>query len=165
MAIDIGLLIGGPLTDIKLGAAGSEVSLGPTLAGLAARKEVGAFREFRTQQSKGILKKEEASGVRYVVSTVLAHVTMDNLRIAMNQIAANLSGSTLTVDEDEQGVLSLVCTGPGPNGLVRTLEFHKVISIATGDVQNIDQDAQQGVPVEFEVLQDASTLKWFTVRN
>ena len=160
--ITTGNLIGGPLTDLKIGTDGAEVSVGGTLAPLTYRKEV-TFREFRTQQTVGVVKKEEAT-VRYFISTVLAEVTLENLRIALNQAASNLSASTLTVDEDDLGEVSLLAEGPGPNSQTRTLDFPKVVSMATGDV-TVAQDGQQGISVEWEVVQDASTGAWFTVLN
>ena len=161
--VTAGSLIGGPLTDLKIGVDASEVSVGPTLAPLRWRKET-TWIDYRVEQKRGIIKKEEAT-TRYYISTVVAHATLENLRIALNQIAANLSGSTLTVDEDVLGQQSLLAEGPGPSGLTRTLDFPIVVSMATGDIVTIEQSGQQGFPVEFEVLQNPSTGAWFTVLN
>lgn len=154
MPVTRGNLISGPATDFKIGADGAEVDVGGTLGPVGFRKEV-IHQEDRADQRKGVMNKNE-DDVRYFVIATFAEITLENLRIGLNQASGNLSGSTLTFDEDENGEKSIVFTGKkNSSGGTRTYDF-PVCVVHSIEPVTYGRQNQQALAIEFEVLQDAS---------
>ena len=159
--ITTGNLLGGPATDVKYGADASEVTLGGTLGPVIIRKEV-TLLEYMTQQTKGVLKMEEIT-VRWFVSTILAEITLENIQASYNQVQGNIAGGVLTFDEDELGEQSLIVEGP-TIATSRTFDAPKVYPVRVGD-HVIAQDGQQGIEVEWQLIQNNTTKAWFTITD
>lgn len=162
MATTRGNFIVGAATDFKVGASGSEASVGATMAPVEWEEDEETV-EVEAEQHLGVLG-EVTSKKRYTVRTTLAEPTLENLRIALNQAASNLVTGTLTVDEDENGEVSVVFTGPAnlAGTVVRTVTL-PICKVKLAGAVGYAKGAQQGIPIEVKAYQNPSTGKWFAV--
>lgn len=136
------------------------VDLGGTTGGVTVSMS-RTFYDVEADQAIGILKRQE-TGRTMKVSTTLLEATLSNLALAWGYGA-----DAVTVDEvsgkttfnignvTEIPYKRLRFIGPGPEGQERTYDVHKVASVGDGS-HDLRKESETGIPVEFEVLYDAS---------
>jgi hypothetical protein len=97
---------------------------------------------------------------RAYVTIRFKEITLQNLRIAMNQPTENLTGSTLTVGTDDvcsvnEHAIQLVTVSP--NCGTRTITINRAVTLTDIDY-NMMRTEETELEVEFEILKDSDGL-------
>lgn len=149
----------GDATNILIGAASvslNGVDVGFTKGGTTVRYEP-EFIDVMADQAVGVVRKARSLERLYVTTTVL-EVTLNRIRQAFMQPAANLVGDVLTlgyngscwVDE-----IVVVLVGPSPGCGTRTFTFSKCVAFGTREY-SMKREEETAFQLEFEVLKDAN---------
>ena len=149
----------GDANNIIIGAAqvsinGSDV--GFTKGGTRVRYEP-EFVDIMADQAVGVVRKARSLERMYVVTTVL-EVTLEIIRLAFMQPAANLSGSTLTLGYNDScwtDEVAITLVGVSPGCGTRTFTFGKAVTFGTREYA-MTREEETAFEIEFEVLKDAS---------
>ena len=149
MAIDVGNLV---LASATISV--DEADCGATVGGVYMRSE-DTFRDVEIDQFIGTWKKV-LTGRKYFVRANLAEGTLLNLRKAWNLAEANLSGSTLTLDETDRGSVAVTLAGTGPDGSGRTVTLATCVALAATEYPVGRKDEESVFAIELEVLADSS---------
>lgn len=131
------------------------VGVGGTQGGVTLSLEKEML-DIPCDQQAGILSKHIVMERCYIATTMLEQ-TLNNLKLAMNEPAANLiSGSQLDFGSASPTVTESVLTivGKGPNGKTRTWTFYRATPADNVETSVGQRDAAGLVPVRFECLKD-----------
>lgn len=151
MAIDSTQMYSGPVTTFKIGG----VDIGGTFDGVTIARE-DEFAEIHCDQILGPIRRQLISR-KFVVNTALAELSLANLETALAQESGNLSGSSLKLDEDEQGSTTVEVIIPTPDGGgSRTYKFDTAYIITGGEHAYKKDGTQVAIPVTFDCLADAT---------
>lgn len=113
--------------------------------------------EVEADQAVGVVRKARKLERMYVKTTLL-EVTLQQIRKAFMQPAANLSGSTLTLGYNNScwvDEVALVLVGVAPGCGVRTFTFGKCVTFGEREY-NMKRDEETAFEVEFECLKDSN---------
>lgn len=148
MAVDTDQLYAGAVTTVEVGG----VDIGGTYDGVAISTE-GEFFDLNVDQVSAIVKKNLITR-KCTITLNIAELSLANLRKALGQASANLSGSTLYLTDDEQGEITLGLVLPTPDaGGDRTYYFLRVYCTGSGE-HSYKKGDQTFVAVVFEALPD-----------
>jgi len=148
MTVSTDLLYAGAVKTVKIGG----VDIGGTYDGVAANTE-GEFFDLNVDQVSAIVKKSLITR-KATITLNVAEISLANLRSALGQASANLSGSTLYLTDDEQGETTLELVCPTPSGVgSRYYYFPRIYALGSGE-HSYKKDAQTFVAVILEALPD-----------
>jgi len=150
MTVNTGLLYAGAVTTVKIGGT----DIGGTYDGVKVTTE-GDFFDLKVDQVSATVKKSLISR-KCTITLNIAEMSLANLRIALSQAAANLTGSTLYLTDGEQGETYLEMVCPTPSGVgTKIYYFPRIYSIGSGE-HNYKKGEQTFVQVILEGLPDTS---------
>lgn len=155
----------GTAANVTIGAASitvDSVDLGFTRGGITVRfgletkdvkadQLVGTVKTFRTDETM-------------TLSTELLEATLENMRIAFNQPAANLTGTTaLSLGYDNSCNVNeheIILVGKGVSCGTRTWTFYRCVATGERDI-SLQREEETVIPVEFNVLKDPDNSNKF----
>lgn len=151
MSVTVTNIYSGPVTTFKIGGT----DIGGTNEGVTVTRE-DEFADMHCDQIKGPIRKNLVSR-KFVVETRLAEVTLANLEKALGQQSGNLVSSSLSLDDDEQGSVTLEILVPCPTGVGnRTIKFDTCYNITGGATEYKKDGTQTVIPVTFDCLPNTS---------
>jgi hypothetical protein len=132
-------------TDVGYTKGGVKIIFNPTYVDVKADQAVGTIKKARADET-----------IRVMVP--MLEPTLNRVRIAFDQPASNLSGSTLLLGYNNSCLVNqhqLILTGVGPSCTPRMWVFQRCVSI--GNVEyTMQRDQETVLNVEFECLKLSS---------
>ena len=146
-------MFAGAVTSVTLGGT----DIGGTFDGVAISME-SEHLDIKCDQVLGTLGKQ-LMDMKFIVTFGMAELTLQNLQLALQQLAGNYnsSSSSLKLSAVAQGSLTLVIVVPSPDSLSnRTYNFDLAYVVASGE-HAYKKDAQTFQPVTCDCVANAST--------
>jgi hypothetical protein len=151
MSVTTTNIYSGPVTTFKIGGT----DIGGTNDGVVVNRE-DEFADLHCDQILGPVTKKLVSR-KFTVETRLAEITLANLEKALGQESGNLVSSSLGLDEDEQGSVTLEIAVPCPTGVgTRTIKFDTCYNVTGGATEYKKDGTQTVIPVTFDCLPNSS---------
>lgn len=143
----------GPVTTVEIGG----VDMGGTYDGVEiSREDEFADIDLSCDQALGEMGRHLLRR-KFVVVLQAAEVDLTHLEVALAAEDGNLVSSSLKLDDDEQGTVTLEITVPAPTGVgTRTFKFDKVVIVAGGAMAFKKDGTQCVVPITFDCLADGN---------
>lgn len=139
----------GPVTAVEIGGE----DMGGTYDGVeVTREDEFADVNLVSDQTLGEMSRNLLSR-KFVVILNAAEVDITHLETALAQKSGNLDSSSLKLNDDEQGSVSLQLTVPAPTGIgTRTILFYTTTIVAGGAMAFKKDGTQCVVPITFDCL-------------
>lgn len=149
MTVDPTQVYSGPVTKVLVGTD----DIGGTYDGVEISRE-DERSEIHVDQIKSPISRPLMSR-KFIVVLNVAELSLANLEIALAQESGNLVSSSLKLDDDDQGSVTLTITVPTPDGGgVRTYKFDTVYNVGGGGTAYKKDGTQSFVPITFDCLAD-----------
>jgi len=139
----------GPVTTVEIGGN----DMGGTYDGVeVTREDEFADVNLQSDQTLGAMTRNLLSR-KFVVTLNAAEVDLTHLEMALAQKSGNLVSSSLKLDDEEQGEVSLEITVPAPSGIgTRTIKFFATNIVGGGAMAFKKDGTQCIVPITFDCL-------------
>lgn len=148
MTVTQDLIYSGAVTTVKVGG----VDIGGTYDGV---KITGSPEWFETEcdQVNAPVTKTLVKN-KGTVTLNIAELSLANLRLALAQASANLSGSTLYMTDDDPGSMTLEIITPTPSGIgSKYYYFPRAYNVGTGE-HTYKKNEQLFMSIIFDALPD-----------
>lgn len=143
----------GPVTTVEIGG----VDMGGTYDGVEiVREDEFADVNLVSDQVLGEMSRNLLSR-KFVVTLQAAEIDLTHLEVALAQKDGSLTSSSLDLNDDEQGSVTLEITVPAPTGVgTRTILFYTTTIVAGGAMAFKKDGTQCIVPITFDCLANSA---------
>jgi len=153
MALNRALLYSGPVSSIQIGAT----PIYYTLDGVTITIETENL-EINTDQIPGPTKIKKVYH-KIIIAFKIPEQTLDLLKYALNQPDANISGSDMSIKNNERSAEGVTIGLPSVAGRIYSLAFYSCCFLGTTEL-SYKKDGQTAFEIRLQVIYDSSTSSY-----